>query len=77
MTPGVACDLSHINTGAKVSYLLLKSALCFQVTGFTGADQLEASMAGADLVIVPAGVPRKPGIFILPCYVYRILRHDT
>jgi len=49
VTPGVACDLSHINTGAKV-------------TGFTGADQLEASMAGADLVIVPAGVPRKPGM---------------
>jgi len=48
VTPGVAADLSHINTPAKV-------------TGFTGPDMAPA-LAGADLVIVPAGVPRKPGM---------------
>ena len=33
-----------------------------QVTGFAGPDQLAAALAGADLVIIPAGVPRKPGM---------------
>merc|ERR1712142_1160952 len=27
-----------------------------------GADQLEASLAGAEIVVIPAGVPRKPGM---------------
>jgi len=49
VTPGVAADLSHIDTGAKV-------------TGFTGADQLEEALDGCDVVVVPAGVPRKPGM---------------
>ena len=44
-TPGVAADLSHIET-----------------TGFVGADQLEASLVGAEIVVIPAGVPRKPGM---------------
>lgn len=48
-TPGVAADLSHIETGAEV-------------TAFVGADQLEASLAGAEVVVIPAGVPRKPGM---------------
>jgi len=48
VTPGVAADLSHINTPAKV-------------TGFTGTDMAQA-LKGADLVVVPAGVPRKPGM---------------
>ncbi|KAL3085205.1 hypothetical protein niasHS_010274 [Heterodera schachtii] len=48
-TPGVAADLSHINTPAKV-------------TGHLGPDQLVAALEGADVVIIPAGVPRKPGM---------------
>jgi len=47
-TPGVAVDLSHIPTDVKV-------------TGFVG-DDLEAAMQGADIVVIPAGVPRKPGM---------------
>jgi len=48
-TPGVAADLSHCETRAVT-------------TGFVGADQLEASLVGAEIVVIPAGVPRKPGM---------------
>ncbi|OQV24299.1 Malate dehydrogenase, mitochondrial [Hypsibius exemplaris] len=48
-TPGVAADLSHINTIS-------------QVTGYLGPDQLKEALAGAHVVIIPAGVPRKPGM---------------
>merc|ERR1712243_217954 len=48
-TVGVAADLSHIETQAKV-------------TGFKGQDQIEASLEGAEIVVIPAGVPRKPGM---------------
>lgn len=47
-TPGVAADLSHIETKAKV-------------TGHMGPSELEAAVTGADIVLIPAGVPRKPG----------------
>ena len=33
-----------------------------KVRGFVGKDQLEASLIGMELVIIPAGVPRKPGM---------------
>jgi malate dehydrogenase len=48
-TPGVAADLSHIDTPAKT-------------TGFTGAEQLDDALEGCDVVVIPAGVPRKPGM---------------
>jgi len=48
-TPGVAADLSHIETKAKT-------------VGHVGADQAEASLAGMEIVVIPAGVPRKPGM---------------
>jgi len=48
-TPGVAADLSHCETKA-------------QTVGFVGADGLEASLEGAEIVVIPAGVPRKPGM---------------
>ncbi|ESP00992.1 hypothetical protein LOTGIDRAFT_225558 [Lottia gigantea] len=48
-TPGVAADLSHIETRAKVE-------------GFMGPDQLEKCLQGSDVVLIPAGVPRKPGM---------------
>jgi malate dehydrogenase len=46
---GVACDLSHINTPAKV-------------TGHVGDAELGAALEGSDVVVIPAGVPRKPGM---------------
>ena len=33
-----------------------------QVSAYTGADELEGALTGAELVIIPAGVPRKPGM---------------
>merc|ERR1711977_277208 len=48
-TPGVAADLSHIESGAAVK-------------GFVGSDQLKDSLVGMEIVIIPAGVPRKPGM---------------
>merc|ERR1711973_1044256 len=48
-TPGVAADLSHIETPGRVA-------------GFMGADQLEESLQGSEIVVIPAGVPRKPGM---------------
>lgn len=33
-----------------------------QVKAFNGKESLEASLEGADLIIIPAGVPRKPGM---------------
>ena len=47
-TKGVAADLSHIETRTKVR-------------GFVGKDQLADAVKGMDLVVIPAGVPRKPG----------------
>ncbi len=48
LTPGVAVDLSHIPTDVKV-------------LGYGGEDASEA-LHGAQVVLIPAGVPRKPGM---------------
>lgn len=48
VTPGVAVDLSHIPTGVKVS-------------GYAG-DDLAPALENADLVVISAGVARKPGM---------------
>jgi len=48
-TPGVAADLSHINTASKV-------------TGHVGNEQLEEAIKDSTIVVIPAGVPRKPGM---------------
>jgi malate dehydrogenase len=48
ITPGVAVDLSHISSNASC-------------TGFKG-DDLKQALAGCDVVVIPAGVPRKPGM---------------
>nr|CAH7762892.1 unnamed protein product [Callosobruchus chinensis] len=48
-TPGVACDLSHIETAGKVK-------------GFAGQESLKEALNNADVVVIPAGVPRKPGM---------------
>ncbi|KAJ2001127.1 Malate dehydrogenase, cytoplasmic [Coemansia thaxteri] len=50
-TPGVAADVGHINTLSEV-------------TGYSAKDQdgLKKTLEGAELVVIPAGVPRKPGM---------------
>jgi malate dehydrogenase len=49
-TPGVAADLSHISTPAKV-------------VGYLPPDEgLKKVLTGADVVVIPAGIPRKPGV---------------
>jgi len=48
-SPGVAADLSHICTKAKVA-------------GYKGAENLDAALAGCEIVVIPAGIPRKPGM---------------
>ena len=51
-TPGVAADLSHISTPAKV-------------VGYLPPDGgLQKALTGAEIVVIPAGVPRKPGVSI-------------
>ncbi|RWV85729.1 hypothetical protein GW17_00052459 [Ensete ventricosum] len=46
---GVAADLSHCNTPS-------------QILGFTGESELANSLKGVDVVVIPAGVPRKSGM---------------
>ncbi|GAA3546894.1 malate dehydrogenase [Zobellella aerophila] len=48
VTPGVAADLSHIPTPVSI-------------VGFSGEDPTPA-LVGADLVLISAGVARKPGM---------------
>ncbi|KAK4250527.1 lactate/malate dehydrogenase [Corynascus novoguineensis] len=49
-TPGVAADLSHISSNAKT-------------TGYLPAnDGAKAAFKDADIIIIPAGIPRKPGM---------------
>ena len=43
--PGVAADVSHVDTPAEVQ-------------GYA-ADQLDQALDGVDVVVIPAGVPRK------------------
>ncbi|PKA51366.1 Malate dehydrogenase, chloroplastic [Apostasia shenzhenica] len=46
---GIAADLSHCNTPSEV-------------LDFTGPSELPSCLRGIDVVIIPAGVPRKPGM---------------
>ncbi|KAK8587446.1 hypothetical protein V6N12_021939 [Hibiscus sabdariffa] len=46
---GVAADLSHCNTPS-------------QVLDFTGPSELGNCLKGVNVVVIPAGVPRKPGM---------------
>ncbi|KAI8826250.1 lactate/malate dehydrogenase [Fimicolochytrium jonesii] len=46
---GVAADLSHISTPAKT-------------TAYKTNEDLEAALTGAHVVVIPAGIPRKPGM---------------
>ncbi|ETW84671.1 NAD-malate dehydrogenase [Heterobasidion irregulare TC 32-1] len=46
--PGVAADVSHIDSAGEVK-------------GYA-ADQLDQALEGVKVVVIPAGVPRKPGM---------------
>ncbi|KAF9261045.1 NAD-malate dehydrogenase [Marasmius fiardii PR-910] len=46
--PGVAADVSHVDTASEVN-------------GYA-ADQLDQALDGVEVVVIPAGVPRKPGM---------------
>ncbi|KIY74254.1 malate dehydrogenase [Cylindrobasidium torrendii FP15055 ss-10] len=46
--PGVAADVSHVDTASTVQ-------------GFA-ADKLDEALDGTEIVVIPAGVPRKPGM---------------
>eukprot|EP00538_Stauroneis_constricta_P013470 CAMPEP_0119546794 /NCGR_PEP_ID=MMETSP1352-20130426/1052_1 /TAXON_ID=265584 /ORGANISM="Stauroneis constricta, Strain CCMP1120" /LENGTH=339 /DNA_ID=CAMNT_0007591521 /DNA_START=156 /DNA_END=1175 /DNA_ORIENTATION=- len=58
-TPGVAADLSHIPVGASKVTGHLPAPGSWPATGNTG---LASALEGADVVVIPAGVPRKPGM---------------
>jgi len=49
-SPGVATDLSHISSRAKVTGYLPKD------------DGGKTAMKDADIIVIPAGIPRKPGM---------------
>lgn len=51
---GVAADLSHINTPAKVTGHQPKSK--------DDKTALKEALQGSEIVVIPAGVPRKPGM---------------
>lgn len=48
-TAGVTADIAHINTPAMVS-------------GFNGIDSLHDALHQSDIVLISAGLPRKPGM---------------
>jgi len=49
-TPGVAADISHINTASKVTGYIPEN------------DGLKLALTDSDIIVIPAGVPRKPGM---------------
>ena len=51
---GVAADLSHINTPAKVTG--------HQPSSKEDKTAISEALKGSDIVVIPAGVPRKPGM---------------
>ncbi|EHY57297.1 hypothetical protein HRR83_002788 [Exophiala dermatitidis] len=60
-TPGVAADLSHIATKAHVEGFVAAKG-DFKGEQQETEDAKKAALTGADIVIIPAGVPRKPGM---------------
>lgn len=52
---GVAADLSHLEMPSRVRGFAIDPSE-------PAVDQLEDCLAGADLLLVPAGLPRKPGM---------------
>jgi len=57
-TPGVAADLSHIPTKSKITGSLPSTGSWPPKIN----DGLAEALTGADVVVIPAGLPRKPGM---------------
>uniref|UniRef100_A0A7S2RGZ8 Malate dehydrogenase n=1 Tax=Eucampia antarctica TaxID=49252 RepID=A0A7S2RGZ8_9STRA len=57
-TPGIAADLSHIPTNSKTIGSLPHPGAWPSRSN----DGLAETLTGASLVVIPAGVPRKPGM---------------
>jgi len=55
-TIGVGVDLSHVSTAVKCEYYLgdIKNA--------DNVEEMIKAVKGADVVVIPAGMPRKPGM---------------
>lgn len=67
--PGVAADVSHVDTHSEVSSSALLATCKLmptfpQVKGYP-ADQLDQALEGTDVVVIPAGVPRKVCTFLI------------
>ncbi|KAI9844099.1 MAG: hypothetical protein M1837_005813 [Sclerophora amabilis] len=57
-TPGVTADLSHISSRAASSQQKFH-----KITGYLPKDDgMKLALTGADVVVIPAGIPRKPGM---------------
>lgn len=52
---GVAADLGHLEKPAKVTGYVME-------VGKNPVDYLQECLTGCDLVLIPAGMPRKPGM---------------
>lgn len=52
--PGVGADLSHINSDANTT--------TYSPTSRADTSTIKDALKGADIVVIPAGVPRKPGM---------------
>uniref|UniRef100_A0A2K5EMY0 Malate dehydrogenase n=1 Tax=Aotus nancymaae TaxID=37293 RepID=A0A2K5EMY0_AOTNA len=63
-TTGVAADLSHIETKATVK-------------GYLGPEQLPDCLKGCDVVVIPAGVPRKPVNSTIPITAEVFKKHGA
>ena len=57
-TPGVAADLSHIPSNSKTSGYLPSQGTWPPRSN----EGLGEALTGSDVVVIPAGVPRKPGM---------------
>jgi len=60
-TPGVAADLSHISSVATIGGYVAAPG-DFKGEKPETEEAKKAALTGADIVIIPAGVPRKPGM---------------
>lgn len=57
----VTCLCCH-GQGETQSSWCTHASRCAHLQGYAGDEELGAALTGADLVIIPAGVPRKPGM---------------
>ena len=62
----MTADLSHISSVAKIDGFLPKD------------DGLKNALTGADIVVIPAGIPRKPtSTTMAKQRAHKLSKHDT